>query len=595
MLLRASYVGLCCAAFIALAILLWWLDRWALGMEVWAHMGWKTVAANAFPALLMALFLGVVSGRLICSAAVISGVFSFLYVASKIKFQTLGETVVLQDLYFLQSLNIDAIKLFMPYMGNVSTVMLIVLPILAFSLLAVLFWLEGKTVALSGKIRMFMALPAALAVCSIIIPFWPVNAIYTKSLMQLKLEYEPMIAVFRGGLFSNIMYQHAKKSAIDLSVDEKILAGKLEELRRAGLWPYTPPLPAAAAQTQMQPDIIVVLSESFMDPYVIKSMDSYPDVIPNFRRVVKQFKGGYMQPPTYGGGTVRTEFEVMTGMPLKAFPDVTFPYPDLPLQHLSGLASILGAQDYQTFALHANNWRFWDRSSAYPAMKFSELKPLSLFEEHGQKDGFWHSDESMTRILLEQLPHGDDAPAFAFVLSMQAHGPYTGGRESVRDRQLYDSLTLPQLSKDADTVLRTYLYHIHAADRELGHLVDALEARGRPYRLLFFGDHLPALPQVWSALGFSDGQPPSQQKVPWLIAGGGMESPAHVGYSWQLPSVLLEGTGLMAPAGYLAFSMAISKAACCDAQDLRKLPDNTALHAAAHANITGTWKRYVIE
>jgi len=300
-----------------------------------------------------------------------------------------------------------------------------------------------------------------------------------------------------------------------------------------------------------------------------------------------------MRVPAYGGGPVPTEFEVMTGMPLKAFPEVTFPYPDLPLGQLPGLASILGAQGYQTFALHANNWRFWDRDSAYPVMGFADLKPLSLFEQHGHKDGLWYSDKSMTRILLEQLPHGKDAPAFAFVISMQAHGPYTGGRGSVRYSQLYDSLALPPLSQDADTVLRTYLYHIHAADRELGVLVDALEQRGRPYRLLFFGDHLPALPQVWNELGFADGQAFWLQQVPWLIAGGGMESPAHVGYSWQLPSAMLEGTGLMAPAGYLAFSMAISKAACCDDKDLGKLPDNPALRAAAHANITGTWEDYV--
>jgi len=595
MLLRASYAGMCCAVFIALALLLWWLDRWAIGMEVWAHMGWKTVMANAFPALVMAVFLGAVSGRFICSAIIVSGVFSLLYVASEIKFQTLGETIVLQDRYFLQSLNLDAIKLFLPYLGDVSTSMLIGWPILALLLLAALFFLEGKIAALTIKIRALVAVPGALLICAIIIPAWPVNAIYTKSLMQLKLEYEPMIAVFRGGLFSNIMYQHAKKSGIDLSVDERTLAGKLEELKRSGLWPYDSSLPGLVTQTQIQPDIIVVLSESFMDPYVINSMDSYPDIIPNFRRIAGQFRGGSMQPPTYGGGTVRTEFEVMTGMPLQAFPDVTFPYPDLPLQHLSGLASILFAQGYQTFALHANNWRFWDRSSAYPTMRFMDLKPLSLFEQHGQKDGFWHSDESMTRILLEQLPQAQDPPAFAFVLSMQAHGPYTGGRDSVREPERYDALALPPLNKDTDTVLRTYLYHIHAADRALGHLVDALEARGRPYRLLFFGDHLPALPQVWNELGFVDGQSPSQQQVPWLIAGSGIESHAHIGYSWQLPSALLEGTGLMAPTGYLAFTLAISKAACCDGKNLRTLPDNTALHAAAHANITGTWERYVQE
>jgi len=595
MLLRTSYAGMCCAVFIALALLLWWLDRWAIGVDAWAHMGWKTVMANAFPALVMAVFLGAVSGRFICSAIIVSGVFSLLYVASEIKFQTLGETVVLQDRYFLQSMNADSIKLFMPYLGDVSTLMLIGWPILALLLFTALFWLEGKIAALTIKIRALVAVPSVLLMCAIIIPAWPVNAIYTKSLMQLKLEYEPMIAVFRGGLFSNIMYQHAKKSGIDLSVDEGALAEQMAHLKRVGLWPYSPAHEMPPMQGQGQPDIIVVLSESFMDPHVISGMDALPDIIPNFRRIAAHSSSGLMQVPTYGGGTVRTEFEVMTGMPLKAFADVTFPYPDLPLNHLSGLATVLGARGYHTFALHANNWRFWERSIAYPAMGFADLKPLSLFTAHGHKDGIWYSDESMTNILLQQLQHEQNAPVFAFVLSMQAHGPYTVAKESIRDQPLYDSLELPPLSKDADAAFRTYLYHIHAADRALGRLVDALEVRGRPYRLLFFGDHLPGLSQVWSELRFSDGQAAHKQKVPWLIAGSDIDSSQHIGYSWQLPSAMLEGTGLMAPAEYLAFTLAISKAACCSGNDLRTLPDNPALHAAAHANVTGTWERYAPE
>jgi len=593
-ILHLFYIGLCGTFFSALALLLWWLDRWALGVEFWAHMNWKNVTANALPMLVLALFLTAVSRRVIWSLMLISVVSCLLYVASKIKFQELGQTVVLQDYYFIKSLNATSIQLFWPYIANISTSAIGIFCVFLLLWTAV-FCIEGKLSSLSKRTRFACGAVAIAGFFSILAPVWPTSAIYTRALVRPEVGFFP-IAVLRGGLISSIIYRHVELSQIDLSFDENEIHSKIADLQTSDLW-----LPSEEGLTQntkqgVLPDIVFVLSESFMDPYVISGMDSYPDIIPNFRRIASQSESGYMKVPAYGGGTVRTEFEALTGMPMSAFPEVEYPYPDLPQKEIPGLASFLVEKGYHTFAIHAHHWRFWDRNIAYPRMKILELKPDELFKQTGHKDGRWYSDESMTDVLLGQLPADAASPVLAVAISLQAHGPYTGGREILRNPHTYDSLVLPPLSKQADETLRTYFYHIHEADRQLGRLVDALEARGRPYRLLFFGDHLPALQQVWSELGFADGQSADKQKVPWLIAGGSRSDRSDcIEYSWQLPSALLESIPAIGSAGdeYLAFSSAVGREFCYSDRDMARLPNDPALRAAARANVTGSWRRYV--
>ena len=82
---------------------------------------------------------------------------------------------------------------------------------------------------------------------------------------------------------------------------------------------------AAAANERQTPDIVVVQSESFFDPSVVRGLDG-EDFAPNLHRLAKEGSSGGLHVPTYGGGTIRTEFEVLTGLSLRYFPTLQFPY-----------------------------------------------------------------------------------------------------------------------------------------------------------------------------------------------------------------------------------------------------------------------------
>jgi len=594
--LRISHAVLCCAILLLLPFFLWWMDRWALGVAPDAYMNWKNLAANIIPAFALLILLAALSGRVLWSAAIVSGLCAVLFIASKIKFQTLGQTFVLQDFYFLKSLDVASLRLFISYVDGVSKVTMLFAAVAALSLLIVAFLWEGKIRVLPIKIRICGAVLGVVGGVCVVNATWPANIIYTEDLIRPDKAFEPF-GVLHGGLVSSVMYRNVQLSNIDLEVDESALAAGFGQLREKHLYPSGGHDQALSGDEEMLPDIIVILSESFMDPFIISGMDKYPDLLPNFRRIASHSMSGYMYAPAYGGGTLRTEFEVLTGMPMAAFPDVQYPYPELPVKNIPGLASFLTGRQYRPFAVHGHPGHFWNRNVAYKGMGIADFKTADYFQAGGYgKDGLWHSDESMTDIILEQLSEQADKPAFAVAISMQAHGPYRGIEDSLRDLQLYQSIALPTLTADADSEFRGYLYHIIQADRQLGRLVDALEQRERPYRLVFFGDHLPALTNAWAQLSFVDGRQANQQKVPWLIAGGGFYDASHIKYSWQLPSALLENAGLLEPGGYFAFSAAVG---AVNEQDEREYSTSgllgKALQAAAHANITGSWGNHAHE
>ena len=103
---------------------------------------------------------------------------------------------------------------------------------------------------------------------------------------------------------------------------------------------------------------------------------------------------------------------------------------------------------------------------------------------------------------------------------MENHGPFDW-RPGL-DQERLASLPLPAgLEEGGKYWLRNYLYLLEDADHELGRLAEALQHRKRRTLLLFYGDHLPALPPVYEEIGFADGKGPKSQPVPWLLIDNG--------------------------------------------------------------------------
>lgn len=586
--------AMACACWVAFPLGLWWVDRFALGVAPSAYTSLPHMVFNALPGLLLALFLVAISRRLLFPILLVSCLQGMVYIASKMKLAILGSPFALPDFYFLRDINKASIQLFGAYVENSGQLLFIGTGVVA--VLVAAFWVERPSFARFGRVQWLLLAAASLAIVSLYAAAWPWGSMYSKDYVRPS-PLNQIPAVLRSGLMTSMVYKHLQISNMRFDVDMAALADAAALARQAhGQSPAGAPDDGA-----VKPDIIVILSESFMDPQLLNGMASVPDSIPTVRRYMEARQGGAMVVPTYGGGTVRTEFEVLTGMPAAAFPDAYYPYVDLNPRVMPGLPGYLKKIGYRTLAIHGNSGSFWNRTNTYTAMGFDRFVTARQFREKGRvRDGTWYSDESMTDAILDELSADADSSSFIMAVSIQNHGPYVKTRENldVRDPARWESIQLPEgLHGGAATELRNYLYSLQSADQQLARLLQALDQRNRPYVVAFFGDHLPALADAYAATGFVDDRRAEQQYTPWvLLSNNGKDLPAHQRtlQAWQLPSEILVAAELSGDAYFNLVGM-IGRAleSKSGGEDVQKRL-RAGLAAAANSRIKGgTFEEYI--
>lgn len=572
------------ALAIGYALLAWWLDRRALGVAPAAYFGAAHVFANALPGLVAALLLVVVTRRPLLSLVVVTGLQVLVYRAQLIKLHLLNDPLGLQDVYFLSDLSPSSLALLARYVEHPA---LLAAAVVAAAGLLVLWWRLERP-----AFRPFRATHAGFALLALGLlgtlaaarPPW--SRLYDQALVRPS-RFGPMPAVLHAGLMSSLVYDHLRSGTLVGPVDEHALAR---------LFDLVPPRPAAAGADGAPadaalPDIVVILSESLFDPTTMKSMAAFPDTIPVMRSAIASGEGGYMSVPAFGGGTVRTEFEIMTGMPVEAFPEARFPYVSLVRDRIPGLVSALEAHGYRTVAVHGNAGSFWNRRNAYKAMGMDRFITRDEFPPDAPHDGLWISDAAMTDVILQQVRQ-PGPPHMVLALSMETHGPYkdlAGVDAAERDAVGVP----PALAAPEAEALRNYLYHAHHADAQLGRLMRELRANRRPAVVLFFGDHLPALPKVYARLGFVDGRSGPKQEVPWVLwrsdrptrapdAGTPVES-------WMLPGLLLQTAGVVDDPYFATIADVVST--LDDATPAQRRTLVKGMQSAAIARMDGTFAK----
>src|SRR5579875_2082693 len=343
-----------------------------------------------------------------------------------------------------------------------------------------------------------LALAAALVTLLAGMPAW--GTVYNKQ----RLGMQPWSAAAtrqHTGLISSLLLFHLQFKTAQKHAD---VPAALRLMAR-----YEPEVsartqPASGADAQ-KPDIVVILSESFFDPAIMNGWPEGTDLTPNLHRLARHGISGQLHVPTFGGGTIRTEFEVLTGLSLRYFPDVQFPYLQIHQKKIPGIVRTLDQQGYLTLAVHGNQPGFWNRTQAFRELGFGRFISIGDFPAADKaNDGNFMSDKAFTDELLRQLPD-EGSPRFVLGISIEAHGPYD--YSAGIDTRARDAIPVPASVTDpyAQLILRNYIYHMQHADQQLGRLIDTLAQRKRRTLVLFFGDHLPALVPAYQQAGFRNG------------------------------------------------------------------------------------------
>ncbi len=344
-------------------------------------------------------------------------------------------------------------------------------------------------------------------------------------------------SALRAGLVGSMLLYHWELAGngiphADREAAVALLQAHAPELR-AGL--------ALTAGNATLPDIVVVQSESLFDPARVREVLT-GRWLPQYHALTRRTHSGELTVPTFAGGTIRTEFEVLTGAPLTSLGGIQYPWLELDEATYPGLARVLARHGYATTALHPNAMSFWNRDRSYPALGFERFLDETAFPRD-RIVGLFTADAALTDRVLAELAN-DGPPQFLFAISMENHGPFDW-RPNLDAKRLA-ALPLPlQLDEGARLWFGNYLYLLDDADTELGRLAKALARRKRHTLLLFYGDHLPDLGPVYAQLGFDDGRDALAQPVPWLLLDNRNPRARRLDlHSWMLPAHLLAVAGI---------------------------------------------------
>jgi phosphoglycerol transferase MdoB-like AlkP superfamily enzyme len=316
-------------------------------------------------------------------------------------------------------------------------------------------------------------------------------------------------------------------------------------------------LPARESDPMQYPDIVLWLSESFFDPRILQEIDSCEQT-PVFCNLAQVNTSGSFTVPTYAGGTIRTEFEILTGVPMAVVTEHEYPYMSLTNTPVNSIAWELQAQGYNTTAIHNHNRSFWRRPVAMKNLGFQRWIGVEDFKTK-KKVGNWHADSMLTDAVINLLEEPEsNAPQFIFAISMQAHGPY--GNQSNLPHNQVQAITVPDKLKPQNvSTLQQFFFHLRSADTELQRISNYIHSRKRPTLVLFFGDHLPGMSGVYKDLGFNNGKGPAQQQTPYLLfanyAMDKLDNPPENLAAWQLPTLLLREGNLLGDGAFAWFNL----------------------------------------
>lgn len=243
--------------------------------------------------------------------------------------------------------------------------------------------------------------------------------------------------------------------------------------------------PEAGTQTE-QPNVIVVMSESFADFRRLEALHLQTDAYDAFDAVAAESTVLEAAVPTFASYTVRTEFELMYGLPVRSLLDSITPQQMIETPAPSSMISYYKDMGYSTAYVHPFVSTFYSRDEIYSTYGFDRMLFAEDLTVPAREYGNGYiSDDTVTDQLLA-LVKETDAPLYVHATTMQNHQPYSW--------------------IEGKSELEVYLEGVRATGAALQRLTEGLRESGEPTVLLFIGDHFPSMRaegNIYDALGIN--------------------------------------------------------------------------------------------
>lgn len=228
-----------------------------------------------------------------------------------------------------------------------------------------------------------------------------------------------------------------------------------------------------------KPNVIYIMSEAFADFRVFDELNVDNSYYEKFDKVRAEGHGGTIISPTYASWTVRSEFELLFGLPVKGINDPNMPQREYAKHDLPAMARYYKDWGYKTSYIHPFQISFYNRDDIYPRFGFDELiyhddyDEVSTFTVPVEYFGKYVDDSTVFNQIIDSIKNSDE-PMYIHTTTMQNHQPYDQG-------------------EDPDDEFGNYLQWIQHTTEGLEVFLNQLKEMDEPTLVFFVGDHFPSL------------------------------------------------------------------------------------------------------
>ncbi len=232
--------------------------------------------------------------------------------------------------------------------------------------------------------------------------------------------------------------------------------------------------------------VVVVMNEAFADLSVFPNLGETALRPELFWSVADDaIESGFAYSSVSGGGTSKSEFEMLTGASMANVNGGVYPYQAYDLSSAASLPKYFSSHGYETVAIHPMVATNWNRDISYKQLGFDEFIDERGFPDDVERLRGYPTDRSTYEAVLDRLK-SSGRPQFIFDLTVQNHGGYTTG-QIPEEMQLNVSLSKGQEMKE----INEYASLLRQSDIQFMEFAQELDDLPRPVILCVFGDHQP--------------------------------------------------------------------------------------------------------
>lgn len=170
-----------------------------------------------------------------------------------------------------------------------------------------------------------------------------------------------------------------------------------------------------------RPTVIVIMNESWWNTDNIKDGNIFSsDPMSVYKELAQKCSVGQLSANIFGGGTISSETEFLTGLNTKYLISDTSVCSELAERKVSSIVDYFHALNYKTTAIHPYQGDFYNRDKIYAMMNFDQV----IFEEDMDYTDIYTkfiSDESLVKQIIKEYEEGTDTWQFIFAVSIANH------------------------------------------------------------------------------------------------------------------------------------------------------------------------------